>query len=89
MGVDPVPFVRRFATRIRHTHLKDHVGRYPKWEHRIPGQGEMDYVPIFAALAEADYTGSMAVECFTDMPFAEACDRGYTAMAAALRNAGI
>jgi sugar phosphate isomerase/epimerase len=89
MGLDPAQFVRRFAARIRHAHLKDHVGRYPTWEHRIPGQGEMDYVRVFAALAEAGFTGSMAVECFPDMPFAEACDRGYAAMSAALRKAGI
>jgi sugar phosphate isomerase/epimerase len=89
MGVDPVQFVRCFASRIRHAHLKDHFGRYPKWEHRIPGQGEMDYVRVFAALAEAQFTGSMAVECFPDMPFEEACDQGYAAMAAALRKAGI
>src|SRR5262249_22515566 len=89
MGIDPVTFVRRFAPRIRHAHLKDHIGRYPTWEHRIPGQGEMDYVRVFAALAEAKFTGSMAVECFPDMPFAEACDRGYAAMKEALREAGV
>jgi sugar phosphate isomerase/epimerase len=89
MGVDPAPFVRRFAARIRHAHLKDYVGRYPKWEHRIPGQGEMDYVRVFAALAEAKFRGSMAVECFTDMKFEEACDRGYAAMKEALRKAGV
>jgi sugar phosphate isomerase/epimerase len=89
MGLDPVGFARRFATRICHVHLKDHVGHYPHWEHRIPGEGEMDYPRVFAALAEAQFTGSMAVECFTNMPFEEACDRGYAAMAAALRRAGI
>lgn len=88
-GNDPVLFVRRFASRIRHVHLKDHVGLYPRWMHRIPGQGEMDYVRVFAALAEAQFTGSMAVECFTNMPFEEACDRGYAAMTEALREAGV
>lgn len=89
MGVDPVSFVRRFAARIRHAHLKDHIGRYPQWEHRIPGEGVMDYARVFAALAEAGFAGSMAVECFTDMPFAEACDKGYAAMTDALRKAGV
>jgi sugar phosphate isomerase/epimerase len=88
MGIDPVPFVRRFASRIKHAHLKDHVGRYPKWEHRIPGKGELNYVPIFAALMEAKFKGSMAVECFVDMKFEEACDDGYAAMTQALRKAG-
>jgi sugar phosphate isomerase/epimerase len=89
MGLDPVSFVRRFESRIRHVHLKDYVGKYPKWEHRIPGQGDMDYIPIFAALAKSKFTGSMAVECFTDMKFEEACDQGYAAMTAALRKAGV
>jgi len=89
MGLDPAQFARRFAARIRHVHLKDHVGKYPKFEHRIPGQGDMNYVPIFAALAEVKFTGSMAVECFTNMKFEEACDSGHAAMTAALRKAGV
>ena len=44
-GIDPMAFVKRFAARIRHVHLKDHIGKYPDWKHRIPGQGELDYVP--------------------------------------------
>ena len=63
--------------------------KYPNWQHRIPGQGEMDYVRVFAALAEAKFSGSAAVECFTDMKFEEACDRGYEAMSSAMRKAGI
>jgi sugar phosphate isomerase/epimerase len=89
MGIDPVQFVRRFGPRIHHVHLKDHVGKYPKWEHRIAGKGEMNYVPSFAALAEARFTGSMAVECFVDMKFEEACDEGYAAMSEPLRKAGM
>lgn len=88
MGIDPVVFARRFAARIWHAHLKDYVGYYPLWEHRIPGEGEMDYARVFAALAEVGFTGSMAVECFPNMPFEEACERGYEAMTAALREAG-
>jgi len=89
MGVDPVAFVRGFAARIWHAHLKDYVGCYPQWEHRIPGEGKMDYVRVFAALAEASFSGSMAVECFPNMPFEEACTRGYEAMTTALREAGV
>jgi len=88
-GIDPVAFVKRFANRIRHVHLKDHVGKYPKWEHRIPGQGEFDFVPMILALAEAKFSGSLAVECFPTMKFEEACDAGHAAMAAAFEKAGI
>jgi sugar phosphate isomerase/epimerase len=88
-GIDPVAFIKRFAARIRHVHLKDHLGKYPDWEHRIPGQGELDYVPILKALAAAKFDGALAVECFTDMKFEEACDKGYAAMRAAFDKAGI
>jgi sugar phosphate isomerase/epimerase len=80
MGVDPAAFARRFAKRIVHAHLKDHRGRYPKWTHVIPGRGEMDYAKVVAALSANRFAGSCAVECFTDMPFREACDDGYRAL---------
>lgn len=88
-GIDPVAFVNRFGPRIRHVHLKDHRGKYPKWEHKIPGQGELDYVPIFRALDRAKFTGSLAAECFMDMKFEEACDTGLAGMSKAFAAAGI
>jgi sugar phosphate isomerase/epimerase len=88
-GIDPVAFVKRFGPRIRHVHLKDHVGKYPDWEHRIPGQGEFDYVPIIQALSQAKFTGALAVECFTDMKFEDACDAGYAAIAKAFAKSGM
>lgn len=88
-GLDPVRFVKRFGPRIRHAHIKDHKGNYPRWDHFIPGKGSMNYVPIFAALAEAKFAGSLAVECFVDMKFEDACDQGYAALAGAAREAGV
>ena len=88
MGIDPAVFAERFAKRIVHAHLKDHVGRYPKWTHFIPGRGEMDYAKVFAALRQIRFSRSCAVECFTEMPFAEACDDGFRAMSAAAQKAG-
>ena len=85
MGVNPARFVKRFHKKIVHAHLKDHTGKYPKWKHKIPGRGEMDYAPVFAALEQVKFGGAAAVECFTDMKFEEACDTGYTAMTAAAR----
>jgi sugar phosphate isomerase/epimerase len=87
MGLDPGVFAERFAKRIVHAHLKDHVGHYPKWTHFIPGRGEMDYAKVFAALQRIRFARSCAVECFTEMPFAEACDDGYRAMMAAAKKA--
>jgi sugar phosphate isomerase/epimerase len=88
MGIDPAGFARRFAKRIVHAHLKDHVGRYPNWTHLIPGRGDMDYAKVFAALREIRFSRSCSVECFTNMPFAEACDDGHRAMTGAAEKAG-
>ncbi|MFN0198453.1 MAG: sugar phosphate isomerase/epimerase family protein [Planctomycetaceae bacterium] len=88
MGVDPAEFAHRFHDRIFHAHLKDHKGAYPKWTHHIPGAGEMDYVKVFKALKEIRFRDAAAVECFTDMPFALACDDGYAAMQKAAKAAG-
>lgn len=88
-GNDSVAFVKRFASRIRHVHLKDHIGKYPKFEHRIPGRGEFDYVPMIRALGEGKFAGALAVECFTDMKFEDACDAGYATLAKAFEKAGV
>lgn len=89
MGVDPVRFVARFHKQIVHAHLKDHKGTYPKWTHLIPGEGEMDYAPVLAALRRHSFDGSLAVECFTDMKFAQACDTGFAEMSRAAKEARV
>jgi len=89
MKVNPVKYFQRFRGRVVHAHLKDHVGDYPKWTHKIPGQGTMNYTPIFAEMQRLKFSGSSAVECFTDMPFDEARDSGYKAMVAAANKAGV
>ncbi len=89
IDVDTAKFFKRFAKKIRHCHLKDYTGKYPKWKHFIPGQGGMDYAPIVKAAADNQYTGAMAVECFTSMPFQEACRVGYRTMTAAAARAGV
>ncbi|MBW3539129.1 MAG: sugar phosphate isomerase/epimerase [Planctomycetes bacterium] len=89
MGLDPAVVARLWKSRIVHAHLKDHAGRYPKWEHRIPGRGEMDYLPVVQALKAIGFTDSLAVEAFTDMKFETACDVGYSTVAAALQKGGV
>lgn len=89
IDVDPVAFVKQFAKRIMHVHLKDHRGRPPKWTHLIPGRGEMNYARVFESLQKYDFKGSAAVECFTDMKFEEACDDGFAKMTAAAKMAGV
>jgi sugar phosphate isomerase/epimerase len=88
-GIDPVGFVERFGSRIWHVHLKDYRGIYPKFEHKIPGQGILDYAPIIKALHNARFQDALAMECFTDMPLDDACDIGYAAMKRAFDKTGV
>lgn len=89
IDIDPAGFVKRFAPRIVHAHLKDHVGKYPQWTELMPGRGAMDYAAVFAALDRIKFAGSCAVECFTTMKFEEACDESFHALTAAARRAGV
>jgi len=89
LEIDPAAFAARFARRIVHAHLKDHRGKFERWTHLIPGRGEMDYAPVFAALKKIRFDGAAAVECFTDMKFEAACDDGFAAMTAAAGQANV
>ena len=89
IGVDPVAFAKRFHRRIVHGHLKDHRGKYPKWKHLLPGKGEMNYQRIFRGLAEVKFDKAVAVECFTDMKFEQACDECFVAMRDAAAAGGV
>ncbi|MGE3822276.1 MAG: sugar phosphate isomerase/epimerase family protein [Isosphaeraceae bacterium] len=89
IGVDLNAFLGRFASRAVHAHLKDHRGTYPRWEHKVPGQGSMNYENVFRIMDKSGFKGSAAVECFTDMPFEETCDAGSKDMRDAARRAGV
>jgi len=63
-GVDPVPFIERYAPRISHIHLHDViVGR----DHRGLGSGHgiIDLPPIWSALERVGYQGLVTLEVFT------------------------
>lgn len=60
-----------------HVHLKDHIGLYPHWEHRIPGAGVLNHAEWATALGRVGFQGSVAVECFTDMPLQQALHVGF------------
>ena len=80
-GEDPVELVKRYAARIKHVHLKDirpEVVEQVKKEHMsfldgvragaftIPGDGCIDFTPIFQVLEETGYTGYIVVEAEHD-----------------------
>jgi len=63
-GVDPVPFIERYASRICHIHLHDVIeGR----DHRGlgSGHGSIDLPPVWSALARIGYAGLVTLEVFT------------------------
>lgn len=80
-GVDPLEMVKKYAGRIRHVHLKDirpEVVERVKKEglsflegvrqgaFTVPGDGCIDFEPIFKVLEEAGYEGYMLVEAEQD-----------------------
>lgn len=80
-GIDPEKVLRRYAKRVRHVHLKDlrkevvKRSREEKWSFlkgvregtfTVPGDGDVDFGPIFQILEEADYEGWIVVEAEQD-----------------------
>ena len=65
----PIPdIIRRSAPHLAHVHANDA-------NRRGPGFGETDFVPILAALREADYQGYLSVEVFRFDPDPETIAR--------------
>ena len=80
-GEDPTELVRRYTKRTKHVHLKDirpevvAKVRENRWSFlegvrqgafTIPGDGCVEFDPIFACLAESGYEGYMVVEAEQD-----------------------
>ncbi len=80
-GDDPLAMARAYASRIRHVHLKDirrdvmercnatnrtFLESVVEGVFTVPGDGCIDFAPIFQALADADYAGWLMVEAEQD-----------------------
>ena len=80
-GEDPVLIAKKYVKRIKHIHLKDvrpEVVKRVKQEKlsflngvrlgafTVPGDGCIDFVPIFNVIAENDYKGWMLIEAEQD-----------------------
>lgn len=80
-GDDPLDMTRAYADRIRHVHLKDirrevmdrcnatrrtFIESVIEGVFTVPGDGCIDFAPIFAELARADYAGWLMVEAEQD-----------------------
>lgn len=80
-GDDPLAMARAYADRIRHVHLKDirqdvmercnatnrtFIESVMEGVFTVPGDGVIDFAPIFQTLADADYAGWLMVEAEQD-----------------------
>lgn len=80
-GIDPAKVLKKYISRVKHVHLKDirkdmvDKSRSEKWSFlkgvregvfTVPGDGDVDFAPIFRILEEADYEGWVVVEAEQD-----------------------
>lgn len=80
-GIDPEKVLKKYVNRVKHVHLKDlrksvvAQSREEKWSFlkgvragtfTVPGDGDVDFGPIFRILEEADYEGWIVVEAEQD-----------------------
>jgi inosose dehydratase len=80
-GVDSAEVIRKYRDRVRYVHLKDvrqQILDKAKQEHinfndsvklgifTVPGDGAIDFAPIFDALSEANYQGWLVIEAEQD-----------------------
>ena len=63
MEEDPAKVLRACATWIEHIHLED-IKANRVHQHRVPGEGAMDWPEIFAAIHEIKYNGWVTVELY-------------------------
>ncbi|AQX55603.1 myo-inosose-2 dehydratase [Priestia flexa] len=80
-GEDPLCILKKYLPRIKHVHLKDvrrdvvEAVKAKKWSFlqavrqgvfTVPGDGSINFEPIFEQLADSDYTGWFVVEAEQD-----------------------
>ena len=80
-GIDPEKVLRKYVGRVRHVHLKDirkekvEEARKNSWSFlkgvregvfTVPGDGDVDFAPLFKVLEESGYEGWVVVEAEQD-----------------------
>ncbi len=80
-GIDPLPVLKKYVHRIRHVHLKDvrqavrAQAEKEGWSFltavragvfTVPGDGDVDFAPIFEVLEKEGYEGWVVVEAEQD-----------------------
>ncbi len=103
-GEDPLAVAVKHAARIRHVHLKDirpekvkavrdgglsFLAGVRMGAFTVPGDGAIDFPPIFQALSDAGYSGWMLVEAEQDPALANPLEYAIQARAYIKKAAGI
>lgn len=103
-GIDPVKVLSRYVDRVKHVHLKDlrksvvEESRKEHWSFlkgvregtfTVPGDGDVDFDPLFRILEEADYTGWILVEAEQDPAKANPLEYAMKARTYIREHAGI
>ena len=103
-GEDYMSVLKKYAKRIKHVHLKDirpEVIAKVKAEHlsflqgvrlgtfTVPGDGAIDFGPIFDVLAESDYEGYVLVEAEQDPAIANPLEYAIKARKYIAEKAGL
>ncbi len=80
-GIDPEPILRKYVKRVKHVHLKDirkakvEEARANNWSFlkgvregvfTVPGDGDVNFEPLFKVLEESNYEGWVVVEAEQD-----------------------
>ena len=106
-GDDPNLIVQKYGLRIRNVHLKDirqeildmvHLGKMSFLDSvkagvfTVPGDGCIDFAPIFSTLSKKDYRGWFVVEAEQDPkkanPF-EYAKKGYSYLSKSIKDSGL
>lgn len=103
-GDDPLAMARAYVDRIRHVHLKDirhdvmvrcnqtdrsFIESVIEGVFTVPGDGVIDFAPIFRVLADANYAGWLMVEAEQDALKANPLEYARMARAYIRQTAGI
>ena len=84
MGEDIAACIRRLGPLLRNLHLEDIQGRVHA--HKLYGEGDIDFTPVFRALREIGYQGDFTPDLY---PFKNEPERAMRASEAFLRSHGV
>jgi sugar phosphate isomerase/epimerase len=85
VGEDPAEIIRGMPEEICHLDLED-VGKQRVHEHRMPGEGQIDFRAIFHALRDVHYNGWATVQLYpSETKAAEVAKRAYDHLSPMLR----